>query len=201
MIVSATPLTSEASTDQDDPLPLLSGSVSPAVVLALDVSAPTQYVGQNAFGVAKTVRLVQEVQTLLLPIADLDAPDGCDFRSGHPGYEGDVADSETMITWACGPAHIDGAALEKLDQFEIAMSPGRARQIASSDLQVAYVVSFDELPEGVSLFKGPVQFSGSQPTLDNPTEVRVIGDAISARLRRVLVYSLSHGLLYSKSYE
>ncbi len=176
-------------------------STTPAVVLASDVSAPSRYVGQNAFGVARNVSLVQEIQTLLLPVADLAAPAECDFRYGRSRYKEDVADARTMIMWACGPAHINRASIERLDQFQIAMSPARAREIASSELQVAYVVSFDELPEGISLFKGPVRFSGSQPTLDNPTEVRVIGDALSARLRKVLVYSRSRGLLHSKSYD
>lgn len=178
-------------------------AASPSVVLESNAANGGTYVGENAFGVKAAVTQTVTTQTILIPIAPLKGPAGCDFLNGKDGQQNAalLVDKTAFTDWACGRfRYIDSSSIENVSSYEIHVDKTRAKAISSGDLKFAYVISFD-LQKPQSPLIGPMDYENTQPTINNPRKFRVTGMTLIARLRRVVIYTANGSVILRKSYK
>lgn len=178
-------------------------SASPAVVLESNVANGGTYVGENAFGVKAPITQTVTTQTIMIPIGSLKGPAGCHFQNGKgpQDYVTTLTDGAAFIDWACGRLrYIDKSMVEDVSSYKIQMDRDRAREISTRSLKFAYIVSFASLPTEGSPLIGPMDFTNTQPTLNNPHRSRVTGFALTARLQRVVIYTMGGNVVLDRKY-
>ena len=105
-----------------------------------------------------------------------------------------------MIRWACGLRYVETDKIENLATLTIPLSREEGRQARSGPLYLAYVVSF-ELPAELEAHAGPMTYSRDAPTLNSPIDRQVVGEALTARLKRVIVFSLNKRVWLDRSFD
>lgn len=175
---------------------------APAITLHWRSGRGGSYIGQNAFGVARHVEIVREHKTLLIPIAKIDAPKGCNFRDGHASQmrQENLVDGKSFVQWACGLSYFETAQIEDLSRARIKMPIQQARNLAAKRIIIAYIVSFDALPGALRVFAGPIRYSTEAPSLDNPMDRQVTGSVLTARLHRMIVFTQERDVILDRSF-
>lgn len=164
---------------------------APTISLSSSYLPGGSYVGQNAFGVSRQVDVRREHKLVFIPIARIAAPRGCNFSGGVPGAAmgTTLVDAESLIGWACGRLrYVETDKIESLARVNIPMSPTVGKEARAEPLFLAYIVSF-ELPIELEAHAGPMTYSKDAPTLNNPIDSQVIGEAMTARLKMLIVFS------------
>ena len=182
-----------------------SGSdASPSVVLESNTTDGSSYIGENAFGVKAAVTQTVTTQTILIPIASLKGPAGCDFLKGKDGQEHSAAlvDGAAFTDWACGwLRYVDKSLVENVSSYKLQVDRDKAKDIATRPLKFSYVLSFDRLPvEGFPIL-GPMDYKITQPTITAPHKFRVTGFTMIAKLHRVVIYTERGGIIFIINYD
>lgn len=175
---------------------------APTISLSSSNLPSGSYVGQNAFGVSREVYVRREEKLVFIPIARIAAPRGCNFGAGAPkaAMGTTLVDAESLIKWACGLRYVETNEIESLARFHIPMSPTVGKEARAGPLFLAYIVSF-ELPIELEAHAGPMTYSKDAPTLNSPFESQVIGEAMTARLKRAVVFSRDGKVWFDRSFD